>query len=128
MSKYFYIRNQLNNLVVTVDMFQCGGYLRLYPAYKGANQLWKWGANNSLVSKMGLAADRDGSYCVANPPTGIEQQSWQYTNDLMKNNGYYGYVMTVDKTQMASYPYLAAVSGELSQKWMLVPEDKLAHL
>ena len=125
MSKYFYIRSQLNKLVVTVDGFQCGGYLRLYPAYRGANQLWKWGANNSLVSKMGLVADLYGSYCVANPPTGIDKQSWQYTNDLMKNKD--DYVMTVDKTEIASYPYLAEESGELNQKWILVPEEKLAH-
>ena len=128
MSKYFYIQSQLNNLVVTVDGFQYGGYLRLYPAYGGANQLWKWEANNSLVSKMGLVADLDGSYCVANPPTGIEQQSWEYTNDLMKNNGENGSVMTVDGTAIASYPYVAEVSGELNQKWILAPEEKLAHL
>jgi len=75
---------------------------------------------------MGLVADLDGSYCVANPPTGIDQQSWQYTNDLMKNKD--DYVMTVDKTEIASYPYLAKVSGELNQMWILVPEEKLAHL
>ena len=128
MSKYFYIQSQLNNLVVTVDGFQYGGYLRLYPAYRGANQLWMWGANNSLVSKMGLVADLYGSYCVANPPTGIKQQSWEYTNTMMKNNGKNGSVMTAGGTAIASYPYVAKVSGELNQKWTLVPEEELGLL
>ena len=133
MSAYFYIQSLLNNLVVTVEGFRCDGDLRLYPAYGGANQLWKWGANNSLVSKMGLFADyyyHDPRFIFfAGTPTGTEKQSWQYANNLMKNNDKDSGYMTVDKTAIvASYPYLAELSGELNQKWILMPEEKLGHL
>ena len=78
MSGYFYIQSELNNLVVTVEGFQNDGWLTLYPAYGGANQLWKWGANNRLVSKMGLVADTktwdETSKCIANPPLDIDTQ------------------------------------------------------
>ena len=129
MSAYFYIQSLLINLVVTVEGFQCDADLRLYPAYGGANQLWKWGANNSLVSKMGLVADyyyHDPRFlCFASTPTGTEKQSWQYANNLLINKGKNGSVMTADGTAIASYPYLDKVSGELNQKWILVPEEKL---
>ena len=32
----------------------------MYPAYGGANQLWTWEPNDTLVSKMGLVADISG--------------------------------------------------------------------
>ena len=62
-------------------------------------------------------------------PTSTEKQSWQYANNLMKSNGKDSGYMTVDKAAfVASYPYLAELSGELNQKWILMPEEKLGHL
>ena len=60
MSGYFYIQSQLNKLVLTINGFTLGGLLVMYPAYGGANQLWTWGPNDTLVSKMGLVADVGG--------------------------------------------------------------------
>lgn len=129
MSKYFYIQNHQTKLVATIDGFQLGGKLKLYPAYGGANQLWKWGINKSLVSKMGLAAafDKNTWVCMAGLPTG---SSWQYTNNLLKTGvgDERVCVMTVSHgADVASEIFLYDPGADPYQHWILVPEEKLAH-
>lgn len=130
MTKYFYIQNQQTKLVATIDGFQLGGKLKLYPAYGGANQLWNWGINNSLVSKMGLVAafDKNSWVCIAVLPANAS--SWQYTNDLLKTGvgDERVCVMTVSHgADVASEIFLYDAGADPYQHWILMPEEELAH-
>ena len=86
MSSYFYIQSQLKHLVVSVDGFDLGGDLVMYPAYRGANQLWQWGGDNTVVRKMGLVADiqggcyEKGTSCTRWYPNSGQNQKWMYEN------------------------------------------------
>ena len=126
MSGYFYVQSQLNQLVLTIDAFTKGGNLVMYPAYGGANQLWKFGPDDTLVSKMGLVAGAQDTRCIGWLPTGGANQKWQYKNDAIKSTMKY-LVMDITKgdTEISATVQISEENGNLSQKWNLVPESKL---
>ena len=109
MSGYFYIQSKLNQLVLTIEGFQ-GGKLAMYPPYGGANQLWKWGPGDILVSKMGLALGSIGDIIFENPPAPTT-----LVMDLLNGN-----------TEVSAAVGLYGRNGGYSnQKWILLPESKL---
>ena len=129
MTKYFYIQSQLNKLVLTIEGFQCNGLLCMYPAYRGANQLWRWGDGNTLVSKMGLVADFQQmggtKQCVgAIALTGDKNQAWQYTANEIQNMADNNLVMAISEAKLntAAGVILWTRTAGLEQKWNLVPE------
>ncbi|CAH3159763.1 unnamed protein product, partial [Porites lobata] len=133
MSEYFYIQSQLNNLVLTIDGFTLGGLLAMYPAYGGANQLWTWGPNDTLVSKMGLVADvsgvnRDaGAECIGYFPNGGVNQKWIYRNgqivSIMNN-----LVLDIQDgdTTVSTPVQMWQDNGTLQQKWSFVSESEIS--
>ena len=134
MSNYFYIQSQLNQLVVTIDGFQLDGTLAMYPVYGGANQLWKWGVDNTtLVSKMGLVADikdaskEEGASCIGWYPNDAVNQKWKFENDEIKST-MNNLVMTIAErdggTAIAASVQMMEANGNLNRKWILVPEKK----
>jgi len=78
-------------LCVSIDGFELGGALVMYPAYGGANQLWQWGGDNTLVSKMGLVVDiqggrnEKGTSCIGWYPNSGQNQKWRYENGTNKS-------------------------------------------
>ena len=133
MSNYFYIQSQLsvNKLVLTIDGFQHGGDLVMYPAYGGANQLWKWGPDDTLVSKMGLVADtqgacnEEGTPCIGWNPNNGANQKWLFENDEIKStmNNLVMDIAEGDKG-IAAFVHMWEATGNLNQKWTLVPEEQ----
>ena len=91
MPNYLYIQSQLNHFVLTIDGFSLGGDLVMYPAHGGVNQLWHWGADDALVSKMGLVADikgerdEEGTSCIGWYPNSGRNQKWRYENGTIKS-------------------------------------------
>ena len=91
MPNYFYIQSQLNHFVLTIDGFSLGGDLVMYPAYGGANQLWQWGGDDTLVSKIGLVADiqgardEEGASCISWYPNSGRNQKWRYESSTIKS-------------------------------------------
>ena len=132
MSLYFYIKSQLNNLVLTIDGFTQGGLLVMYPAYGGAHQLWTWGPNDTLVSKMGLVVDvsrgnRDaGAECIGYFPNGGVNQKWIYRNGQIVSiiNNHVIDIKNGDTT-VSTPVQLWHDNGELQQKWCFVPESEI---
>ena len=130
MSGYFYIKSQLNQLVLTIDGFKLSGLLVMYPAYGGANQLWKWGPNGTLVSKMGLVADvsdvnRDaGAKCIGYFPNDGVNQKWIYRNDQIASrmNNLVIEIPNGDR-KVSTQVQMWQDCGTLQQKWLLVPES-----
>ena len=132
MSNYFYIQSQLNHFVLTIDGFKLDGDLVMYPAYGGANQLWKWGPDDTLVSKMGLVADikddnsGSGASCIGWFPNGGANQKWKYENGAIKST-MNGLVMDIAEgdAKVSACVQMWEESGNLNQEWLLVPENKL---
>lgn len=135
MSGYFYLQTQLRSqFVLTIDGFTVSGLLAMYPIYGGANQLWKFGPNDTLVSKMGLVADvKDGSTvpktnCIGYFPTGADNQKWSYENGqiISKLNDLVIDITDADTT-VSTPVQMWQNTGEPQQKWTLVPESELAE-
>ena len=134
MSEYFYIQSQLNNLVLTIDGFTLGGLLTMYPAYGGANQLWTWGPNDTLVSKMDLVADvsdvnRDaGAECIGYFPNGGVNPKWIYRNgqivSIMNN-----LVLDIQDgdTTVSTPVQMWQDNGTLQQKWFFFSESEISN-
>ena len=128
MSRFFYIQSRLNQLVLTIDGFSFGGKLLMYPAYGGANQLWSWGPNNTLVSKMGLVADvfqannDPGTNCIGYCPNGGENQNWQYKNGqiISTMNGLVMEIKDGNTNVATEVQMMHSNIGELKQHWVLV--------
>ena len=127
---YFYIKSQLNQLVLTIDGFTLRGLLVMYPEYGGANQLWTWGPNDTLVSKMGLVADvsdvnRDAvAKCIGYFPNDGVNQKWIYRNDQIASrmNNLVIEIPNGDR-KVSTSVQMWHDSGTLQQKWLLVPES-----
>ena len=110
----------------------------MYPAYGGANQLWKWGADNTLVSKMGLVAGfqyvgvSEGANCVGWTPVDNQNQRWRYENNEMKSTLDDSLVMDITdserKTGVAARVKLQKGNGSSNQKWNLVPEKHFSRI
>jgi len=130
MSNYFYIQSQLNHFVLSIDGFELGGDLVMYPAYGGANQLWQWGGDNTLVSKMGLVADiqggrnEKGTSCIGWYPNSGQNQKWCYENGTIKST-MNNLVMDIaeEGTGITASVHTWEVTGSLGQKWALVPAN-----
>lgn len=133
MSGYFYVQTQLQSQsVLTIDGFTVNGLLAMYPKYGGANQLWKWGPNDTLVSKMGLVADvKDGSIvpgtkCIGYFPAGGVNQKWIYENSQIISKMNNLVIDITDANTTVSTPVqMWQNTGKLQQKWTLVPESVL---
>lgn len=102
----------------------------MYPAYGGANQLWKWAVDNTLVSKMGLVADikdEKGPSCIGWYPHDGAKQKWQFESNKMKST-MNNLVMTIEERvqgiALASFIQLREDTGNINQKWTLVPPKK----
>ena len=133
MPGYFYIQSKLNQLVLTIEGFN-GGNLAMYPPYGGANQLWKWGPGDILVSKMGLAlggiiSDNPPIHLLASPPGSSTTLNWLYQNDeLIEITGLIPLFMDLlkENTEVSAAVGLYERNGGYSnQKWILLPESKL---
>ena len=108
----------------------------MYPAFGGANQLWKWGPDDTLVSKMGLAAYVDSYphelfqqdyYCYCTTPGSFHTLTWKYKNGAIKNTKL-NLVMDVtirENTGIAAAVSMGQENGNLGQKWTLVPQSRL---
>lgn len=137
MSGYFYKQSKLNQLVLTIEGFQ-GGKLAMYPPYGGANQLWKWGPGDILVSKMGLALggiidilfQHPPFSLFASPPGSSMTLNWQYENDELEVTAPTTLVMDLlnGNTEVsAAVGLYERNGGYLNQKWILLPESKLSE-
>lgn len=133
MPGYFYIQSKLNQLVLTIEGFN-GGNLAMYPPYGGANQLWKWGPGDILVSKMGLALGSINPFgnppfsLVALPPGSSTTLNWQYENDELEVTTPTTLVMDLlyENTEVSAAVGLYGRNGGYSnQKWILLPGSKL---
>ena len=105
----------------------------MYPVYGGANQLWKWGVDNTLVSKMGLVADikaaseEKRASCIGWYPNDGVTQKWQFENDEIKstmNNLVMAIAERDEGIAIAASVQMMEATGNLNQKWILVPEKK----
>ena len=102
----------------------------MYPAYGGANQLWQWGGDDTLVSKIGLVADiqgardEEGASCIGWYPNSSRNQKWRYENGTIKS-AMNNLVMDIagGGTGITADVQMCKATGNLDQKWALVPEN-----
>ena len=134
MSNYFYIQSRLNGLVLTINGLEKGGNLIMYTPYGGANQLWKWGPDGTLVSQMGLVADiqgvnhASGTHCIGWNPNGGANQKWRFDHSTgVITSTMNNLVMDVanQDTKMSAHVIMWSRNGGHNQAWNLVSPDRL---